>query len=106
MDAGADDDVLRAGAWLMELEATYAPDLVHLNGYAHAACRGRRRSSWSRTHACCPGGAPCTARRRQEWDGYRRRTAAGLRAADLVVAPTRAFLRSIQSVYGPEFPPG
>ena len=37
VDAGADDDVLRAGAWLMELEATYAPDLVHLNGYAHAA---------------------------------------------------------------------
>jgi glycogen synthase len=100
---GADDDVLRAGAWLMELEATYAPDLVHLNGYAHAAL------PWCApvvvvAHSCVlswwravPGGeAPAAG------DVYRRRTAAGLRAADLVVAPTRAFLRTIQSVYDPE----
>ena len=59
-----DDDVLRAGAWLMELEATYPPDLVHLNGYAHAALPWQA-PVWSRTHASCPGGAPCTARRRQ-----------------------------------------
>jgi glycosyltransferase involved in cell wall biosynthesis len=29
-------DLDRAGRWLLDLEATHAPDLVHLNGYAHA----------------------------------------------------------------------
>jgi glycosyltransferase involved in cell wall biosynthesis len=99
---GADEDVLRAGAWLKELEATYAPDLVHLNGYAHAALPWHAPvvvvahscvlSWWRAVHG---DEAPV------EWDGYRRRTAAGLRAADLVVVPTHAFLRDIQSVYGP-----
>jgi glycogen synthase len=102
---GADDDVVRAGAWLMELQATYAPGLVHLNGYAHAALPWQAPvvvvahscvlSWWLAVH-----GEEAPA----EWDGYRRRTAAGLRAADLVVAPTRAFLRTIQGVYGPGFP--
>src|SRR5690242_7330029 len=30
-------DVDAAGTWLELLEAQFAPDLVHLNGYAHAA---------------------------------------------------------------------
>src|SRR4051812_2097805 len=30
-------DVADAGFWLLELERTVEPDLVHLNGYAHAA---------------------------------------------------------------------
>jgi len=30
-------DVERAGDWLLGLEARFGPDLVHLNGYAHAA---------------------------------------------------------------------
>jgi glycogen synthase len=98
---GADEDVLRAGAWLIELEAAYAPDIVHLNGYAHAALPWQAPvvvvahscvlSWWQAVH-----GADAPA----EWNGYRRRTAAGLHAADLVVAPTRAFLRTIESLYG------
>src|SRR5579884_2341799 len=31
------EDVRAAGDWLLELEASFAPDVVHLNGYAHAA---------------------------------------------------------------------
>ena len=99
---GADEDVLRAGTWLLELEAAYAPDIVHLNGYAHAALPWQAPvlvvahscvvSWWRAVHG---EDAP------PEWDGYRQRTAAGLRAADLVVAPTRAFLRTLESVYGP-----
>ncbi|HYH44469.1 MAG TPA: glycosyltransferase family 4 protein, partial [Thermoanaerobaculia bacterium] len=30
-------DVERAGDWLLGLEERFAPDLIHLNGYAHAA---------------------------------------------------------------------
>src|SRR5581483_11395624 len=29
-------DVERAGEWLLKLEQTTRPDLIHLNGYAHA----------------------------------------------------------------------
>jgi glycogen(starch) synthase len=99
---GADEDVLRAGAWLMELEAAYTPDIVHLNGYAHAALPWQAPvlvvahscvlSWWRAVHG---EDAPA------EWDGYRRRTLAGLHAADLVVAPTRAFLRTVEALYGP-----
>jgi glycogen synthase len=99
---GADEDVARAGAWLMELEAAYSPDLVHLNGYAHAALPWQAPvvvvahscvlSWWQAVHG---EDAP------PEWDGYRQRTAAGLRAADLVIVPTRAFLRTIETLYGP-----
>jgi len=31
------EDVARAGDWLLALERVLAPDLVHLNGYAHGA---------------------------------------------------------------------
>ena len=35
--AGAWDDLSRAGSWLLLIERELAPDLVHLNSYAHAA---------------------------------------------------------------------
>src|SRR4051794_29652330 len=31
------EDVNRAGRWLLKLEDSLRPDLVHLNGYAHGA---------------------------------------------------------------------
>ena len=31
------EDVAEAGDWLLGLAASFAPDIVHLNGYAHAA---------------------------------------------------------------------
>ena len=37
VDAGPDLDVARTGGWLLELAAQVRPDVVHLNGYAHAA---------------------------------------------------------------------
>ena len=36
------DDVAEAGAWLLELEARYLPDVVHLNGYCHGALPWKR----------------------------------------------------------------
>jgi glycogen(starch) synthase len=99
---GADDDVERAAAWLMELDAAYAPDVVHLNGYGHAALPFRVPVivvahscvlSWWR--AVKGEDAPT------EWDRYRRRTSAGLRAADLVIAPSATFLRTVETIYGP-----
>jgi glycogen(starch) synthase len=95
-------DLARAGAWLRAQAADFRPDVVHLNGYVHAA------QPWP-----CPAivvghadvlswweavrGEPAPA----EWAAYGEAVRAGLRAADVVVAPTRAMLASLERHYGP-----
>jgi glycogen synthase len=99
---GADRDLDAAGSWLLDLEKAFAPDLIHLNGFAYATLPWRAPTvvvahscvlSWWR--AVHDEDAPA------DWTDYRRRTRAGLRAADLVVAPTRAFLEQVLALYGP-----
>jgi glycosyltransferase involved in cell wall biosynthesis len=95
-------DVDRAGDWLLGLEQRIQPDVVHLNGYAHAAL------SWTApvavvAHSCvlswfeavrhCP--AP------SGWDTYRERVQAGLEAADIVISVTHAMSRALERWYGP-----
>jgi glycosyltransferase involved in cell wall biosynthesis len=96
------EDVDRSGEWLMELAAAFAPDVVHLNTYSHAAL------PWSvpvlvAGHSCVyswwhavKGEAPPPA-----WRTYHRRVQAGLQEADLVVTPTRAMLDALIEHYGP-----
>ena len=95
-------DVKRAGAWLLELEREHRPDVVHLNGYGHAALPWRAPvlltahscvlSWWAAVHGT---DAPA------EWDRYAANVCAGLAAADVVVAPTAAMLRALTFHYGP-----
>lgn len=98
----AEADIAAAGDWLLHLGHVHAPDIVHLNGYAHAALPWQAPcvvvahscvESWWR--AVWGTAAPA------EWETYRRRVAQGLAAADLVVAPTAAFLDSLNGIYGP-----
>jgi glycosyltransferase involved in cell wall biosynthesis len=94
-------DVDRAGHWLLGLERTFAPDLVHLNGYVHAALPWAMPVtvvahscvlSW---HAAVRGcDAPAS------FDTYRRRVARGFKHADAVVAPTAAMLRAVERHWG------
>lgn len=94
-------DVDRAAQWLLDLEDEIQPDVVHLNGYAHAALPWRAPtvvvahscvlSWWDAVHG---EEAPPV------WQEYRRRVLRGLRAAGTVVAPTAAMLRSIERWYG------
>lgn len=103
---GAAADVVRAGDWLLELAARTSPDLVHLNGYAHATlpfglpklvvAHSCVRSWWRAVHGQDPPPA---------WDGYTRAVAAGLQAADHVVAPSAAMLAALVDCYGPLRPP-
>lgn len=95
------DDVARAGEWLLEIEQREAPDIVHLNGYAHGALPFRAPTlvvahscvlSWYR--AVRGGDAP------PSWDRYRREVARGLVGASAVVAPTRAMLDAVAHHYG------
>jgi glycosyltransferase involved in cell wall biosynthesis len=98
----ADDEVRRAGDWLLDLERRHAPDIVHLNGYAHAALPWRAPCIVV-AHSCIPswwravhGGPPTGG-----WHRHLEIVAGGLAAADLVVAPTAAHLRAIETISGP-----
>ncbi len=95
------DDVAASGEWLRELEREFAPDVMHLNGMAHGTvtfCAPKIVvahscvCSWFR--AVKGEEAPA------EWDFYREKVGAGLRAADLVIAPTRALLDEFEKIYG------
>jgi glycogen synthase len=95
------DDVARAGDWLLSLERAAQPDIVHLNGYCHAALPWRSaplvvahscvRSWW---RAVRGEEAPTS------WHQYRDAVSAGLTAARLVVAPTAAMLHALEREYG------
>ncbi len=93
-------DVALAGEWLIELARDEQVDLVHLNGYAHAAL------SWRRpvvvvAHSCvCSwwhavrGEAPPAL-----WGHYKSAVERGLAHASWVVAPTHAFMNQLQALY-------
>ena len=95
-------DVEAAGAWLLEIAAQVQPDLIHLNNYAHGVLPWTVPTlvvghscvySW---WAAVKGGAPPS-----DWQHYYQRVQAGLRQADVVVAPTRAMLQALHLHYGP-----
>lgn len=96
------DDVQQAGDWLLELAGRIKPDLIHLNDYPHGALpwpapvlmvgHSCVLSWWESVHGTA---APA------EWARYRREVQQGLRAADSVVAPTRAMLTALTRHYGP-----
>jgi glycogen synthase len=94
-------DVDRAGDWLLSLAEQHRPDMLHLNGFAHAAL------DWPApivitAHSCV--WSWWRAVKRQDppssYNEYRRRVQAGLAAANLVTAPTRAMLRELHHIYG------
>jgi glycosyltransferase involved in cell wall biosynthesis len=95
-------DVAAAGDWLLDLEQQTQPDVVHVNGYAHAALPFRAPVVVA-GHSCVASWAEATGGRIDpRWLAqYREAVAAGLRAADWVVAPTAAMLGALQRLYGP-----
>src|SRR5690606_5026685 len=95
-------DVDRAGEWLRDIADRERVDVVHLNGYSHAALE------WTVpvlvvAHSCVTSWwrAVHDTRAPAEWDEYRARVLAGLRCAGRVVAPTRAMLRALEREYEP-----
>jgi glycogen synthase len=97
----ADDEVRRAGDWLLDLERRYLPDVVHLNGYAHAALPWRAPCVVV-AHSCVPSWWLAVHGRHPigSWHRHMGTVARGLAAADLVIAPTAAHLRAIEAIYG------
>jgi glycosyltransferase involved in cell wall biosynthesis len=95
------EDVARAGEWLLSLETEVAPDVVHLNGYCHAALPFYAPAvvvghscvlSWYEAvkHSPAPAG----------YERYQAAVSRGLHAAALVVTPTNYMLDALQRHYG------
>lgn len=89
-------DVDAAGEWLLALERELQPELVHLNQFAFGALPFRAPTLLV-AHSCVLSWwrAVHGTRAPDAWDGYRRRTAAGLRGAGRVAAPTAAMLAAL-----------
>ena len=95
-------DVKHAGDWLLHLENRLQPDLVHLNGYAHAnlpwhsptlvAGHSCVYSWWQAVKHDTPPA---------EWQPYKTAVTNGLNAADLVVTPSAAMMQALNTHYGP-----
>lgn len=94
-------DVDAAGDWLLHLADEFGADLVHLNGYVHAALPWRRPvvvvahscvfSWWKAVHGEVPDSA---------WDEYKKRVPVGLAAASRVIAPSGTMARCTAEEYG------
>jgi glycogen synthase len=94
-------DVARAGDWLLQLAEREKVQLVHLNGFVHAALPWQTPvlvvahscvySWWRAVHGSAPPNS---------WHTYHTLVQTGLDHADVVVAPTKAFLSALQCEYG------
>ncbi|HEY0143039.1 MAG TPA: glycosyltransferase family 4 protein [Thermoanaerobaculia bacterium] len=94
------EDVTRAGDWLLDLEATERPDLIHLNGYAHGALPFRAPKLIV-GHSCVVSWW-CAVKDEdapREWDIYREHVERGLACADLVAAPSAWMLGALHEHY-------
>jgi glycogen synthase len=94
-------EVDRASAWLLDLSARVRPAIVHVNGYAHAAL------PWNAPVVCVAHSCVLSWWRAvnneaapPKYDEYSRRVGAGLRAADVVAAPSQAMLSCLAEEYG------
>jgi glycogen synthase len=94
------DDVATAGQWLLDLESRHCPDLIHLNGYAHAALPFRAPKLVV-AHSCVLTWWRAVKNKDAppEWSTYREHVQRGLRGADLVLAPSRAMLSQLHEHY-------
>jgi glycogen(starch) synthase len=99
---GAEQQFDRSSAWLLSLAHRVKPDLIHLNGYWHAALH------WNApvvavAHSCLFSWWEAVKHEPYPlwFSSYRDRVIDGLRRAHVVVAPSRAMLAEIERCYGP-----
>jgi len=93
-------DLDRSAKWLLALEKRVRPDVVHVNGYAHAAA-GFRGPVVVGAHSCMLSWWRAVHREEAPplYDRYRRDVVRGLAAARAVIAPSRAMLACLAREY-------
>jgi glycogen(starch) synthase len=96
-----ESDLARSGAELLALEKALNPDIVHINGYWHAALPFRAPVV-TVAHSCVASwwavcrGTPLP----QEWACYCTWVRDAVSASDILIAPTDAFLKEFQRLHG------
>ncbi len=93
--------LLRSGELLLALEREFQPDVVHLNSYWHAALP-LKAPVVVVAHSCVPSWwAACRGTKLpQEWSSYSSRVRKAVQSADILVAPSAAYLREFQRIHG------
>jgi glycogen synthase len=97
----SDTELQRSSEWLRSIASSFHSEVVHINGYAHAAggwnvprvvvAHSCVNSWWLSMHGELPPAS---------WTSYGRRVTAGLQGAAAVIAPTAWMLRTIERLYG------
>jgi glycosyltransferase involved in cell wall biosynthesis len=100
------ESVAQAADWLLSLERVLRPDLVHLNGYVHAAL-GWRAPVIVVAHSCVRSWWRAVKQEPAppDYTRYTERVLAGLRSARAVVAPSAAMVADLAREYGSLDPP-
>ena len=95
-------EVERAHEQLFDLADRLRPDIIHLNDYSTGALPFAQPVLVV-GHSCCLSWWKSLKGTRPpaHWNEYRRRVTAGLRSADMVVAPSRAMLSNLLHFYPP-----
>jgi glycogen synthase len=95
-------DIAQASQWLLHLEELSRPDLIHLNHFAHGALPWRAPLLIT-GHSCVLSWWTAVKNEAapSEWQRYASEVRRGLRAAQLVVAPTWTMLLALRRHYGP-----
>jgi glycosyltransferase involved in cell wall biosynthesis len=93
-------DVEESCHWLLDLERSVSPDLIHLNTYVHSALPWLAPVVLT-AHSCVLSwwtavkGEPAPS----TWNRYRAAVVRGLQAASLVTAPAHAMLTALEQCY-------
>jgi glycosyltransferase involved in cell wall biosynthesis len=96
------DDIDEAGKWLMEIYHAHHPDMIHLNSYSFGTL------SWqtpvmTTLHSCVLTWWEAVKKEKvpTSWDTYYRRIGKGIKAADMIIAPTHSLMKAAEAYYGP-----
>ncbi|MCU1328220.1 MAG: glycosyl transferase, group 1 [Bryobacterales bacterium] len=94
------DDIEKAGRWLLELEASFKPDLIHLNTLAHGALRWQAPVLLT-AHSCVSTwwravkGEALPA----NWSQYQALVETSLNAVDVLTTPSHALMNALRDSY-------
>ncbi len=100
------DDVENSGLWLLDLERSFLPDVVHLNSFGHGAMAWQAPVLLT-AHSCVLSWWAAVKRSPLPaiWNRYHGEVACAVKSVDLLVAPSRAMLKSVEENYGVDLPP-
>jgi glycosyltransferase involved in cell wall biosynthesis len=94
-------DIELTGQWLLDIKEEIEPDLIHLNAYSLGSI------NWDvpvimTLHSCVLTWWEAVRKEKIPscWNTYREMIASGIRAADMITAPSYAMLQSSEKKYG------